>query len=104
MTNQLRIRKTFDQSMVSSIYWLCLGIIDYLFYHLFAKIKVFARKKYFYRFINFLTSPPFSVLFFLIIFVLNSSPFKRIRIRLNFARQSKKQFIYLFNLLGLLLK
>ena len=88
--------------MVSSIYWLCLGIINYLLTVCLLKLR-FLREKYFYRFINFLTGPPFSVLF-----VLNSLTFKRIRISLNFERQSKQQFIYLiiylFDLLGLVFK
>ena len=34
----------FDQSMVSSIYWLCLGIIDYLLTVCLLKLK-FLREK-----------------------------------------------------------
>ena len=83
--------------MVSSIYWLCMHMS--LSYRLsldrcLLRVRVSREKKrYFYRFINFLTDPSFFVLF-----VLNYS-FKRIRISLNFARQSKQQFFYLFTYL-----
>ena len=62
---------------------------------LFVKIKVFARKKYFYRFINLLTDPSFSVLFVLNYFYFQLFDFQGIQISLNFVRQSKQQFIYI---------
>ena len=101
MNYELVMNEHVLEKCINSFYLLFVG-------RLFIKIKVLARKNiFFYRFINLLTDPSFSVLF-----VLNFSTFNRIRISLNFARQSKQKFIYfsiylsiyLFNLLGLLFK